>query len=100
MRFDDDTVEVKSAQPFFAREQYGTKPNTVRVVDSDEYAALMHRNIAEVCVVNAQHPALWFQRAIDRVDDITDTMAACGVTVPDGSRLVVISWTHPSSEQE
>ena len=99
MRLDKDCVlHVKSASPYFVVELYGDKPNTVRVVNDDEFDMCCDavRIMVHPVGDDIEHfdP---FTRAIIGVYDITDVIP---VKLPSDKKLLLIAWEEDQWEEE
>ena len=99
MRLDKDgTLHVKSDYRYFTQERFGYKPNTVRVVDEDEFDMCCDavRIMVHPVGDGIEHfdP---FTRAIIGVYDITDVIP---VKLPSDEKLLLIAWEEDQWEEE
>lgn len=93
MTYDNGVLTCKSDDPYYDLEESGQKPNTVRIIPTEEL--LMLGRCTKIQVIHAQNgPASdWgFVRDITGIFDITDGMRAAGMRGIYNKRFVMICW--------
>lgn len=81
-------LHVKSAPPDYALEASDRKPNTVRLVDENEYAMCTQAHTIVVHGTGGES----FGRGLSGVFDITGGMKAGGFNLPKGWHGVMLCW--------
>ena len=93
MKIEGDTVTFKSEPWVFYREEEGKKPNTERLMTTEELETFNQRDTEEeitiIKIVHTQVPEAYFTRILTDVCVIGDLL---------GLQLVVFSWEHEGGE--
>lgn len=93
MTYDDGVLSCKSGSPFYELERDGKKPNTLRIVPTEELLAL--GACTRIHVTHAENgPASdWeFEREITGIFDVTPAMKASGMRGIYNRHYVMICW--------
>ena len=93
MTYDNVTLTCKSDSPFYELERDGLKPNTIRIVSTDELLAL--GRCTRIHVIHAESgPAAdyEFERHISGIFDVTSAMKASGIRGVYSKHFVCICW--------
>jgi len=94
MRIEGSTIIFKSDEWFYLKEKHGVKPNTVRVLNVDEYNKIMKTGLKKIRIVHKQNPEEYFEREITDISDISPIVGACG-----GKFIFIFSWKHEEGEE-
>lgn len=96
MTFDDSVLGCKSTPEWWELERSGAKPNTVRVVRTDELLAL--GRCQTIHVTNTETGEA-FDRPIAGIYDMTEAMKASGIRGAYDRRYVIVCW-DPREEEK
>ena len=97
MTYDNAILTCKSTSPFFELERDGIKPNTIRVVSTDELLAL--GRCTRIHVIHAES-GLEFEREISGIFDVTPAMKASGIRGVYNKLFVCICWDNTGLESD
>jgi hypothetical protein len=88
MNLENGVLHAKSTPEWYALEQRGDKPNTLRVVDDEEFAMCKKAH-----TISIHHEEWHFERPIAGVYDVTGVLWQLDdFSLRDGQHLVLICW--------
>lgn len=89
MKIEDNTIVFKSGKSFFEKERSGKKPNTIRIVEYDEYKKIIKLygadGLTKIRIELVEKPSECFERELT---DISLVGIFCGKV------CFVFSWRH------